>query len=324
MKKNTRATISIVSIFLFVMGTTFIVHRKLRVCTQAPSTGSKSDNSGSKIEENKNQHEKIIPITVDETITNDQSTAIEDLVNPEFQHLTDQTVRKTSSEIEEELRKLHSASYKQRWYRETYLATKERLKQTDKPQTVHGTIGSRQLDESLNKLAAIHAKTRGKGYVSSSMIIDGAYSLGQLEPATYGILLSETSKTPAIKVHTVEIKKDQPSLPINFEFGTASVSVHIYDEKGNPLDSNDVQLFIGGTASDIHMYKRTTGVKQGLWQVDHLYEGQYFARARWNGNRIGGLFNLVEGQNEIELSLEKQNAEIASSKHHLELRDEHN
>jgi hypothetical protein len=205
-----------------------------------------------------------------------------------------------------------SASYKQRWYQKTYLATKERLKQTDKPQTVHGTIGSRQLFESINELPAVHAKTRGKGYVSSSMIIDGAYSLGQLEPAMYKILLDETSKTPAIKVRTVEIRKDQPSLPINLELGTASASVNIYDEHGNPLDSNDVQLLIGGTADDIHMYKRATGVKQGLWQVDHLYEGQYYARAVWDGNRVRGLFDLVDGRNEIELSLEKQNAEVAS------------
>jgi len=203
-----------------------------------------------------------------------------------------------------------SASYKQRWYQKTYLATKERLKQTDIPQTVHGTIGSRQLFESINELPTVHAKTRGKGYVSSSMIIDGAYSLGQLEPATYEIILDETSKTPAISVRTVEIRKDQPSLPINLELGTASASVNIYDEHGNPLDSNDVQLLIGGTADDIHMYKRATGVKQGLWQVDHLYEGQYYARAVWDGNHVRGLFDLVDGRNEIELSLEKQNAGI--------------
>jgi len=220
-----------------------------------------------------------------------------------------------------------SASYKQRWYQKTYLATKERLKQTDIPQTVHGAIGSRQLFESINELPAVHAKTRGKGYVSSSMIIDGAYSLGQLEPATYEIILDETSETPAIWVHIVEIRKDQPSLPINLEFGTASASVHIYDEHGNPIDSNDVQLLIGGTAGDIHMdihmYKRATGVKQGLWQVDHLYKGQYFARAVWDGNRVGGLFDLVDGRNEIELSLEKQNAEVAS-RPHSEHRYEHN
>jgi hypothetical protein len=285
-KKN---IIALVFIFLFAIGTAFIAQRKLHISTHIQSKDSKFDY---------------------ETLANDQVTVTENPTDPKFQQLTNRTITSTNNVTEEDLHELNSASYKQKWYRETYLATKERLKQTDKSQTVHGTIGPKQLFENIDKPAAVHAKTRGKGYVSSSMIIDGAYSLGQLEPATYGILLIETSKTPAIKVHTVEIKKDQPSLPINFEFGTASVSVHIYDEKGNPLDSNDVQLLIGGTASDIHMYKRSTGVKQGLWQVDHLYEGQYYARARWNGNTVGGLFDFVEGRNEIELSLKKQNARL--------------
>jgi hypothetical protein len=312
MKKN---TIAIVLIILFVIGAAFIVQRKLRVRTHAQTTGSESDNSGLITEESKNNRERFVPITVNENISKDQNAGSENLVDPEFQQLIDLTVKQTNSEIEEELLRLHSASYKQRWYRKTYLATKERLKQTDKPQTLHGTIGSRQLFKNINELPAVHAKTRGKGYVSSSMIIDGAYSLGQLEPATYEILLGETSKTPAIKVHSVEIKENQPSLTINFELGTASALVHIYDEKGNPLDSNDVHLLIGGTADDIHMYKRVTGVKEGLWQVDHLYVGQYYARAIWNDKSVGGLFDLVEGQNEIELSLEKKNAEIASRSH---------
>ncbi|MCP4262190.1 MAG: hypothetical protein GY774_32510 [Planctomycetes bacterium] len=216
-------------------------------------------------------------------------------------------------ELADKLSRQERGTYQERWYRETYSLTKERLKNTDKPQTVHGKIGFQQLNESINEIPAIHAKTRGKGHVSSSMIIDGTYSLGQLEPATYDIILSETSKTPAIWVHDVEIKKGQASLPIDLEFGTSSVSVMIRDDLGNPLDSNDVELLIGGTADDIHTYKQAKGLKDGLWDVDYLYGGQYFVKAELNGKIVGDLYNLYDGRNVIELTFEKSVAQTSEA-----------
>jgi hypothetical protein len=250
------------------------------------------------------------------TITKNQTSNSKNLPDPGFEEMIDEAERKATSKLEAKLSRQERGTYQERWYRETYQLTKERLKNTDKPQTVHGKIGFHQLSEIKNENAAIHARTRGKGWVSSSMIVDGVYSLGQLEPATYDIILGETSKTPAIWVHDVEIKKDQASLPINLELGTASVSVMIYDDLGNPLKSDDVELLIGGTATDvIHTYKNAKGLKDGLWEVDYLYEGQYYARAVMNGKIVGNLFDLRDGRNEIKLTFEKaiaQTSEIPS------------
>jgi hypothetical protein len=147
------------------------------------------------------------------------------------------------------------------------------------------------------------------------MIINGAYSLGQLPEGTYDVYLNETSKTPGIWVRSVEIKKAQPSLPIAFELGDVSVSVKVYDTDGHLLDADDVDLLIGGTADDVHTWKKAKGLDRGVWQANHLYEGNYYVSATWDGNTVGALGDFTNGQNDIELSFANLETESSGGQH---------
>ncbi|MHC4239394.1 MAG: ankyrin repeat domain-containing protein [Planctomycetota bacterium] len=225
-------------------------------------------------------------------------------VDAKLEEMIENAVRQATSEVTDPEVKKSKESYQRRWYRETYLVTRERLRRTRKPRTVHGRIGFQELYESANEATVVVA-TRNDETVSCSMIVEGAYSLGQLEPGTYKIYLNETSKTPGIMLHGVEVAEDQNSLPIDFQLGRASVSVRAFDGLGNPVESDDVELLIGGTGEDTHTWKKAKGIERGLWEVDHLYEGQYIVSARWAGETKGHLCELFNGRNEVGLSFKK-------------------
>ncbi|MHC4497509.1 MAG: HEAT repeat domain-containing protein [Planctomycetota bacterium] len=236
----------------------------------------------------------------------------EDVLDAKLEEMIENAVRQATSEVTDPEVKKSKESYQRRWYRETYLVTRERLRRTRKPRTVHGRIGFQELYESVNEATVVVA-TRNDETVSCSMIVEGAYSLGQLEPGTYKIYLNETSKTPGIMLHAVEVAEDQNSLPIDFQLGRASVSVQVFDGLGNPVESDDVELLIGGTGEDIHTWKKAKGIERGLWEVDHLYEGQYFVKAKWAGETEGHLCELFNGRNEVELSFKKSRPKMPGS-----------
>ncbi len=300
----------IVLIILCVVGTALIVQKKFHMKRSSNSTVSQSDSSALNTFANKNPLQSIEHNIDDENVKVHSSNS-EIIQDAQLENLMDIAVRKATSNMQDELRKQDSMNYQKRWYQKTYQTTTERLKDTAPPQTVHGTIGFRELYESLNEPAVIVAKQRDRD-VSYSMIVDGAYSLGQLDPGTYDIYLNETSKTPGIWVHSVEIKKNQPSLPVNFKLGEASVKVRVYDNHGSLLESDDADLLIGGTAKDVHTWKKAKELKHGLWEINHLYADQYFVKAVWNGKTVGGLSNLGDGENEIALSFEKGDGKVAS------------
>jgi hypothetical protein len=210
--------------------------------------------------------------------------------------------------LEDELTKQNSV--KNRWFRETYLTTQRRLKDVNKPQTVYGRVDPGIVSELYKSdkepgVISIMRKKFPRGWASFSMVIDGAYSLGQIEPGEYEvIILSETADHPAITVQNFEMKKDQPPLRLDLNFGKASAAVRVYDKDGNPVDSDEIELKIAGTANRT-TYKHATGINNGVWRVDHLYEGRYYARARWNDIKVGGFFELVKGNNEVVLKFKE-------------------
>jgi hypothetical protein len=196
-------TVGIVSGVFIVVGTALIVQIKLHVHRPSDGTVSQSDGAMSNTMENKNDQENIKPVAGRKAVTNAQASNSE---NPAAAHLErhiDRSVRKSTRGVKDALRKQRTAARREKWYRETYEVTKERLKHTDKPQTVHGKIGFRELYESVNEPAVIVAILKdlehgADRHASESMIVDGAYSLGQLNAGTYEAYLNETSKTPGI------------------------------------------------------------------------------------------------------------------------------
>lgn len=212
-------------------------------------------------------------------------------------------------------------SFLERQYHQMHQTTIERLKQTDIPQTVHGAIEHSRLFESQGHAGVVVAMTDFRSGdlrdVATSLVIDGRYSLGLLPAGIYHIILHQTPKTPGIWVHNVEVKADQPSVPVDFRFGDASVTVRVLDEQGMPLDTNDVELLIGGIATDTHTFKRATGIDNGLWQVEYLYPGEYGVHAIWRGRQIGDLHEIADGRNEVLLTFEHQEHQSAPPFHSL-------
>ena len=222
----------------------------------------------------------------------------------------DSEVRKITISQREKLVKQSSMSLKERFYKETYLLTQERLKDVNKPQTIYGRVDPGIVSELYKSdkepgVISIMTKKDPRRWASSSMVIDGAYSLGQIEPGEYEvIILNETAGHPAITVQNFEMKKDQPPLRLDLNYGKASAIVRVYDKDGNPVDSDSIELLIGGTANRT-TYKNATGIKNGVWRVDHLYEDRYYAAARWNDKKAGGFFELVKGDNEVVLKFKE-------------------
>ena len=296
--KNKQIFVIIIIISLFCI--TIITQRILK-------TNEKSENiSASNTDQQIHSEENQVTHNNDTDSFADKNTdSINDIYNsdPEFHEMVLNQVLESTKELEDEFATQNTV--KNKWLRETYLTTQERLKDINKPQTIYGKVDSEivsELYKSEKEPAVISIMTKNnQKWVSSSMVIDGIYSLGQIEPGEYEvIILNETADHPAITVQNFEMKKNQPSLRLDLNFGKASATVRVYDKDGYSINSDSIELFIGGTA-DKTTYKYATGIKYGIWKVDHLYEGRYYARAYWDDKKEGDFFELSEGDNEIEL-----------------------
>jgi hypothetical protein len=195
-------------------------------------------------------------------------------------------------------------SYEQQWYRETEAATRERLARPPEPQSIYGRVAFKALYDQINprEPMIVYAAIEGQAPVSS-LILDGAYSLGVLPAGTIQLHLKQTSRTPAVWVHDVRIQEGQAALEYVWELGDATAVVKVYGVDNAPLQSEDVELLLGGISSRLHTWKTATGIQNGVWRVDYLLPDTYIVRAKWKGRVAGEMVALASGENTVELRL---------------------
>ena len=180
-----------------------------------------------------------------------------------------------------------------------------RLKDTALPQTIYGAVEIEEFAAMLepdDKPLRLYARASGGRTLSASAVIDGKYTLGQLPPGMYMIFLAERTEMPGL-VMQVGVGQDQDSQQIDFYCGEAELEVTVLDEAGNKLDSDSVELFLGGTDDEKHMFKRAKSIRDGTWRIKGLLPGQYIASAS-GGNSSGAvMLNLTAGMNSCVIQM---------------------
>jgi hypothetical protein len=184
--------------------------------------------------------------------------------------------------------------------------TRERLAHRDLPQTVHGVVdgidGLKQMLEPGDKALRVYGRTRGGRTVSASAVIEGEFTLGQLDSGSYTVFLAERERMPGIVIE-IDVDQGQAAQEVALEPGRCNIEVKVTDEAGAAVESDDIELFVGGTDDAKHMFKRAGNIRNGTWRVNGLWPGQYIASAQAGDTAGGAVVDLRPGMNSCTIQL---------------------
>ena len=83
----------------------------------------------------------------------------------------------------------------------------------------------------------------------------------------------------------IGVKQNQQAQEVNFAFGKCELEVTVLDEAGKRIESDSIELFLGGTNDKKHMFKRAKSIQNGTWRIKGLLSGKYKASDKvGNGN----------------------------------------
>jgi hypothetical protein len=185
--------------------------------------------------------------------------------------------------------------------------TLERLADTTKPQTVWGKVDFHKegMLSGRGNYVMVYAY-HGRDLPIESAIINGAFSMGQLETGNeYMVFVPQSANTPAMK-RTLNVEKGQASQEIAFSLGKCSMAVQVLDEDGKPLTHDQVVLQITGRSEERGMWREDTGIRDGLWRVKHFAEDSYLVCARLGQKSVSRVFRAREGENQVTLAFSKE------------------
>jgi len=184
-----------------------------------------------------------------------------------------------------------------------------RLKDTGLPQTIHGKVVDiekiERMLEAHGKPLRLYARAKDGRDVSTSAIVEGKYTFGQLPSGSYRIFLAERDQMAGL-VMEVNVDQNQQAQEVDIDCGECELDVTVLDEAGKRIESDSIELFLGGTDDKKHMFKRAKSIQHGTWRIKGLLSGQYIASAKVGNSNGGAMLNLEPGMNSCTIQIAPQ------------------